>query len=102
MRERPLTTSHVCSRPTRPFPRGRLGLFGLVASLATVALAAVPADVATARKRVEAAGSGATAEGGLGWVAFEDGLADLLRYHVALLRAEDAAAADGARAHAEL
>jgi len=59
MRERPLTTSHVCSRPTRPFPRGRLGLFGLVASLATVALAAVPADVATARKRVEAAGSGA-------------------------------------------
>ena len=59
MSERPLTTSHVCSRPTRPSPRGRLGLFGLVASLAAVACAADPADVATARKRVEAAGSGA-------------------------------------------
>jgi nucleoside-diphosphate-sugar epimerase len=64
-----------------------------------------PADApiaAALRAGAPAAGSGAMAEGGLGWVAFEDGLADLLRYHVALLRAEDAAAADGARAHAEL
>ena len=49
------------------------------------------------RAGAPAAGSGATADGGLGWVAFDDGLTDLLRYHVALLDADAAAAEDGAR-----
>ena len=49
------------------------------------------------RAGAPAAGSGATADGGLGWVGFDDGLTDLLRYHVALLDADAAAAEDGAR-----
>jgi len=46
------------------------------------------------------AGAGATAEGGIGWVRWEDGLTDLLRYHVALLAAESQEG--GARERAEL